>query len=96
MKLKIPLTEIHTMKDVKTFTNQLGEIVGLGWHPDTDFKDYTNGKETTFDESEAERLNDLMEDAFKICQNEDEIYNLAFESTKSIRHQLGIGVDYES
>jgi hypothetical protein len=96
MKLKIPLAKIQTMEDVKTFTSQLGEIIGLGWHPDTDFNDYTNGVDTSFDEIEAKRLNNLMVDAFEICENEDEIYRLAFESTKSIRLRLGIGVDCES
>jgi hypothetical protein len=92
---QISITKIQTIEDVKTFINQLTKFFGLGWHPDDDFNDYMIDDDTPLDKTEATRLNELMDKAFEICEDEDEIYRLAIESTKSIRHELGIGVDCE-
>ena len=94
MKLHISLTKIETIEDIKSFCQQLTEYFGLGWHPDTDFNEYRTGN-IPFDETEAERLNLLMEQAFEISKYDDQVYQLGFASIKPIRHELGIGIEYE-
>ena len=93
MKLQISLTKIQSIEDTKTFFKELTDFFGLGWHPENDFNDYRKD-DIPFDEIEANRLNNLMEQAFDTLE-EQQFWNLAWESTKILRHEMGIGVDYE-
>ena len=75
------IQEIKTIRDVKTFFEELLSE-GLNFHPDDQFEDYINyeTKEPTYTEEEAALRNNLLEQAFQVCENEgQDIYELCIE-----------------
>jgi len=75
------IQEIKTIEDVKTFFEEL-LAEGLNFHPDDPFEDYINyeTKEPTYTEEKAALRNNLLEQAFDVCENEGEdIYELCIE-----------------
>ena len=75
------IQEIKTVEDVKTFFEELLSE-GLNFHPDDQFEDYINyeTKEPTYTEEEAALRNNLLEQAFQVCENEgQDIYELCIE-----------------
>ena len=72
------ITEIKTINDVKVFATHLVQVEKLSFHPDDDFKDYiTCDNEPIYSEQEAELRNKLMNDCFKVCNdNNIEIYEI--------------------
>lgn len=63
------LTQIRTIKDVELFAKQLVDE-GTSFHPDDNFHDYVNlyTDEPTYTHEEAELRNQLMEQAFDVCE----------------------------
>lgn len=71
--------KISTLTDVKTFASILKEELGLGFHPDDPFEDYFSigTGELTYKPEEARLRNELIEQAFGVCQKEGkDIYEL--------------------
>jgi hypothetical protein len=69
---------LQTIEDVQKFLNDCVNYLGLAFHPDTDFFDYVfaNG-EKIFYLQLANRYNDLMLQAFDICDELDvDIYEM--------------------
>lgn len=74
--MEIKTTKIESIKDVELFFNELLDNE-INFHPDSDFNDFINLEtlEATFTAEEAEILNSLMDDCFRICQNDGEKYH---------------------
>jgi hypothetical protein len=74
--------KITSLDDVIEFFKHLIYDIGVNFHPDDSFHDYINNetKEPTMDSEEADKYDALMEDCFKVCDNnEKDIYTLAIE-----------------
>lgn len=70
---------INTIDDVKAFFQQLLEE-SLNFHPDEDFANYINGetRKDTYTPEEAQLRNRLMDEAFVVCdKNNESIYEIA-------------------
>ncbi len=77
----VNLTQINSIKDVKTFTSQL-IAEGASFHPDDrDFRKYiTKAGDKLYTNKEAILRNRLLKECFKICRQEKiSIKNLYFE-----------------
>lgn len=89
------IQSINTIEDVKNFLNQLN-AEGLNFHPDNDFADYinTDTEESTYSEEDANLHNNLMSQAFDVCEqfNED-IYRLSLEIFFPSLHTLDTKVE---
>jgi hypothetical protein len=75
------IDRIATIDDAVTFSKQLLDE-GTNFHPDDDFTTYINTDtgESSYTTSEAEVRNDLMEQAFDVCEQKGvDIYNLTME-----------------
>lgn len=75
------IKRIKTLNDVKKFAEDLIEE-GVAFHPDEDFKNYINVKDSTpaFSENEAKIRNKLMDKSFEICiKEEEDIYKIMNE-----------------
>lgn len=75
------IQDIETIEHVNTFFEEL-LVEGLNFHPDDPFEDYINyeTKEPTYTEEEAAVRNNLLEQAFQVCENEgQDIYELCIE-----------------
>jgi hypothetical protein len=72
---------IENLDDVRQYFKDLHVIYDNEFHPDDDFRDYTNvDNNSTFTPEEAEYLNMIMIQCFDICNKNDvEIYNIAGE-----------------
>ncbi|OJV50491.1 MAG: hypothetical protein BGO31_14105 [Bacteroidetes bacterium 43-16] len=73
------IEQITTVDQVREFLAHCIEVLGAGFHPDTDFYDYYNFKKDkeVFDPETAEKHNELMEQAFTVCDdNEIDIYQI--------------------
>lgn len=82
------ITEIKTIEDVKEFLTSIisGEL-GMAFHPDDDFNSYTweSDGSQVFEPEEAGRLNNLMSDAFKVCEeNGADLYDLTLKTIQRI------------
>lgn len=77
------ISKIQNLNDVAAFAKQL-IAEKVSFHPDDDFNDYIffdTGKQC-YTKKQAERRNNLMNECFKICENESvDIYNLMLEVT---------------
>ena len=74
--------QITKIEDVKIFFNELNSKFGLSWHPDDEF----NEKE----------LNIQMSKCFEYCEKREiDIYEIAFDSTREIRENFGIGIEHK-
>ena len=76
------INKIEKVEDVKAFAKHLTVIEKISFHPDDDFSDYVNTEtqEPTYSQEEAELRNDLMNQCFKICeQNNVDIYDIMGE-----------------
>ena len=82
------ITQIKSIKDVKEFlTSIISAELGMAFHPDDDFNSYTweSDGSQVFEPKEAERLNRLMDDAFKVCSdNNADLYELTNEIMQKI------------
>ena len=86
------ITKIFTLKDVKTFGEQLIEE-GANFHPDDDFNDYVfyQTELPMYAPKEVEIRNKLMEECFEVCERESEdIYGIMVEI---LRSAIGLHVD---
>jgi hypothetical protein len=75
------ITEIKTLQDVVEFAKYLVEVESLNFHPDDDFKDYVKIETSTptYTAEEAEIRNNLMNQAFDVCNKAGvEIYEIMF------------------
>jgi hypothetical protein len=73
------IRQITNVEDVATFAQHLVHVEKLSVHPDDDFADYTTYETRLpfYTEKEAERRNQLMNQCFDICeQNNIEIYEI--------------------
>ena len=80
-KYDIMITEIKDLQDVAAFMHCLIEE-SVNAHPDTDFTDYVHMEtgEPTFTIEEANLRNRLMEQAFEVCErNQEDIYTIIQE-----------------
>jgi hypothetical protein len=70
MSITINTTQITTVRSVKRFAEELREN-GIIFHPDDSFLDYINfvSEEPTFTRAEAVRLDILMDECFRVCEN---------------------------
>lgn len=72
------LNQIKSVADVEQFAKLLVEE-GSNFHPDDDFTEYVNYKtgEPTYTPEEAEHRNSLIEQAFEVCEKEEQdIYSV--------------------
>ncbi len=78
----ISTKEINSLKGVSLFFKALNQA-SLAFHPDDSFTNYIDleTKEPCFSESEAMRLDGLMDKCFEICEpmGEGKIYDIAME-----------------
>jgi len=75
------ITEIKNLKDAADFMHCLIDE-GVNAHPDTDFNDYVHMEtgEPSFALHEAALRNRLMEQAFEVCElNNEDIYSFMQE-----------------
>jgi hypothetical protein len=75
------IQEIITVEDRKTFFEEL-LAEGLNFHPDDDFSNYINyeTKEQTYTDDEIALRNQLLDQAFEICEKEGaDIYELCID-----------------
>lgn len=75
------IAEIKTVKDVELFTKQI-IAEGVSIHPDDDFRDMINLETSlpVYSEAEAEIRNNLMEQAFAVCEKSGaDIYDTMME-----------------
>ncbi|NTU45789.1 MAG: hypothetical protein HGA99_09805 [Chlorobiaceae bacterium] len=75
------INRIETMADVAFFTKAIIDE-GVNLHPDTDFREYANllTNENTYSDTEAETRNELMSQAFSVCEkNGVDIYDFMCE-----------------
>lgn len=72
-------SHITTAEEVKSFFDHIVNELNINFHPDDDFKNYTNYKthERTMDDKQAELYNRLMDEAFDVCG--DEVYEIGSE-----------------
>ena len=66
------LTKINTLTDVYQFAEILAKEEEVNFHPDDDFHEYINTEtgEPTYNFLEAELRNQLMGQAFEVCERE--------------------------
>ena len=83
---------LRSAEDVKQFFRDIHSIYDAEFHPDDDFKDYTDGEENrSFTDEQAEYLNKIMVDCFQFCEDNDlDIYELAGEVQVEIWTKQGI------
>lgn len=74
------ISRIQNIEDVKVFTREL-LAEGINVHPDEDFHDFINADNSAaFTPDEADKMNQLMDECFKICESAGEdIYGLVNE-----------------
>jgi hypothetical protein len=65
--------QISNLADVEKLAGCLKAELGLGFHPDDPFEDYINieTKEPIYTPEQARLRNDLMNQAFLICEREN-------------------------
>jgi len=64
--------EVHDAESAGRFVQRCVEVIGLGYHPDTPFADYTDrAGRAFFSAAEAARLEELAERAFEHCDPYD-------------------------
>ena len=71
-------SHITSIEEVKAFFHNIVCDLGINFHPDDDFMDYVcyeTGKRTMSNE-QAELYNRLMDEAFKACDNEEQVYEI--------------------
>jgi uncharacterized protein (UPF0248 family) len=84
----IKIKSVETLKDVRTFFQQMNKLYGLGWTPDEDFEDY--------EMSVADRQNivKLMYQSFQVCECEKiDIHEFGMKINYPLRKIYGIGTD---
>ena len=95
-------SHITTVEGVKDFFHHIVYDLSINFHPDDDFKNYVcyeTGKRTMNDE-QAELYNRLMDEAFKACDNEEQVYeigsNLLLEKLQIERLKRNINKEIKS
>ena len=79
-------SHIKTVKDVELFFSHIIRDKKINFHPDDDFADYIsiNNKEHSLSKSEVEIYNRLMDESFKVCdENKVDIYGIGLEITEN-------------
>lgn len=74
--------KISTVDDVNNFMKFIYEDLEVNFHPDDDFNDIVNYEtgEKSFNKKDADRLNKLVDDCFKVCEkNNLDIYEIALK-----------------
>ena len=74
--------KISTVEDVNKFIKFIYEDLEVNFHPDDDFNDIVNYEtgEKSFNKKDADRLNKLVDDCFKVCEkNNLDIYEIALK-----------------
>jgi hypothetical protein len=74
--------EIKTPENVKSYFQTLVDDLGLYFHPNDNFADYTikGTKKPLFTEEEAKKHNALMSKCFEVCEkNKIDIYQIGLE-----------------
>ncbi len=74
-------SHITSTEEVRDFFHHIVYDLDVNFHPDDDFADYVNRKDgtPTFTKEEAVLYNRLMDEAFKACNDEDAVYDIASE-----------------
>ena len=75
-------SKIENIADVELFVKFVYDELQVNFHPDDDFNDYINSetKEATFNKEDAEVLNTLIDDCFKVCERENvDFYEIALK-----------------
>lgn len=87
--MELPINEIKTMADVEKFARHIIIVEDVNVHPDNDFGDYVAVGESeddshTYTEKEVELRNNLMNECFKVCQeNGEDIYEVFYNIFES-------------
>jgi hypothetical protein len=70
---------LNTTEDVKQFFRDVHKMYLAEFHPDDDFKDFTDEQgNRSFTEEQAEHLNKIMINCFQFCDDNDlDIYDIA-------------------
>jgi len=85
-------SHIKSVKEVETFFHHLAFERKVNFHPDDMFEDYVSceGGINTFTLDECAIYNRLMDESFKVCENESvDIYSIGLTELQSV---LGINV----
>lgn len=85
-------SHIKSVKDVETFFHHIVFERKVNFHPDDLFEDYVSceGGINTFTLEECAIYNRLMDESFKVCENEGiDIYSIGLTELQSV---LGINV----
>lgn len=81
------ITQITNVEDIATFAKHLIHEEKLSVHPDDDFTEYTNYETRLpfYTEKEAELRNQLMNQCFAICEdNNIEIYEIFYNEMEHL------------
>ena len=73
-------SHITTAEEVRNFFDHIVNELDINFHPDDDFKDYVSYEtgEMTMDDEQAELYNRLMDEAFKVC-DDNQVYEIGSE-----------------
>ena len=77
---------VKSVDDVKAFFSYLIKTESISFHPDEDFRNYvsTETGEATLSDETADRYDNLMNEAFDVCEKAGEdIYALAMANLKT-------------
>ena len=87
----IKIKTVETLKDVKTFFQQMNTLYGLEWDPDEDFED-----REIEEIADGQKIQSLMNQSFEVCENLNiDIYEFGMEVNHPLRKIYGIGTDYD-
>lgn len=72
-------SRIATKEEAKDFFRHIVFDLDINFHPDDDFKEYISREtgERTMDDAQAELYNRLMDEAFGVFNDEEELYEMA-------------------
>lgn len=87
MTKEIPSAKECAEHGVKEEIKYFVSLLGIGFHPDTDFKDYINAIDNGphFFKSTAKLLNKRLDECFDMCDKyELDIYEIAMEVMKPL------------
>lgn len=82
---------INTEKDLREMLTEVISYLGWAFHPDDPMTDYVrrDTREPSYSSEEAERLDALMDEAFKFCEhNGIDIYELSMDISKELHGDI--------
>ena len=73
-------SHITTVEEVQDFFRHIVFDLDINFHPDDDFAAYVNYKtgERTMSDEDAPLYNRLMDEAFEVFDDEDEVYEIGY------------------